>query len=226
MSNPPQNEELSIIHALGHIYPSNAQSTVWGLVADVHANLAALDHALQLLERAGARRLAFLGDYLGRGDSDACVRRIRQVADVAILGNRDLDWSDRVAPTTRAWVLGLPRLAQAGPLLLAHGDARLTPSLSTAQIGRGFARAWAELEQRQARIFAFGHSHHARLWRKAGPDAPAEAVVGGQVAFEPGYRYFVNVGTTGLPFPGKGGPSVALVDLVAGRARHLALDEA
>ena len=37
------------------------------------------------------------------------------------------------------------------------------------------------------------------------------------------YRYFVNVGTTGLPFPGKGGPSVALVDLARGIVRQIAL---
>jgi hypothetical protein len=37
------------------------------------------------------------------------------------------------------------------------------------------------------------------------------------------YRYFVNVGTTGLPFPGKGGPSVALVDLSGGIVRQIPL---
>ena len=82
-------------------------SASWGLIADVHGNLPALDRALRLLEAAGAQRYAFLGDYLGRGDSDACARRIQQVATVAVVGNRDLDWQDRVAPETRAWVLGL-----------------------------------------------------------------------------------------------------------------------
>src|SRR5438105_9402997 len=99
---------------------------VWGLISDVHGNLHALERALVTLEAAGARKLAFLGDYLGRGDSDACVALIRGVADVAIVGNRDLDWQDRVAPETKTWVLSLPRTATVGPLLLAHGDARLT----------------------------------------------------------------------------------------------------
>src|SRR5215468_5875399 len=134
---------------------------VWGLISDVHGNLVALERALDVLERAGARRLACLGDYLGRGDSDACVRRIRDVADVALLGNRDLDWQDRVAPETKAWVLGLPRSISVDGLLLAHGDARLTPRTSTAQIGKNFAGAWTEMEHLDARVLAFGHSHQA-----------------------------------------------------------------
>src|ERR1700716_605927 len=97
---------------------------VWGLISDVHGNLPALEAALEILATAGAQRLAFLGDYLGRGDSDGCVQRIRQVGEVAIVGNRDIDWQDRVSPESRAWVLGLPRSVSVGPLLLSHGDAR------------------------------------------------------------------------------------------------------
>jgi|SRR5262252_5786981 len=196
---------------------------VWGLISDVHGKYAALEEALRVLGAAGASRLAFLGDYLGRGDSDSCVQRIRAVADVAILGNRDLDWQDRVAPASRAWVLQLPRTACAGPVLLSHGDRRLTPTLSTNQIGRDFPRAWEEMDRYDSRIWAFGHSHHARVWRKASPTAPAEALGGDNLDLAPEYRYFVNVGTTGLPFPGKGGPSVALVDLARGIVRQIGL---
>src|SRR5579859_2736289 len=136
------------------------KAQVWGLVADVHGNYPALDEALSILARAGAQRLAFLGDYLGRGDADRCVEVIRHVADVAILGNRDLDWQDRVSAASRAWVLGLPRRASVGPLLVSHGDARLTPTLGTNQIGRDFLGALTEMERIQARVWAFGHSHY------------------------------------------------------------------
>src|SRR5437899_5028788 len=103
-----------------------SETMVWGLISDVHGNYPALEEALRALGAAGARRLAFLGDYLGRGDSDRCVTRIRETADVAIVGNRDLDWQDRVAPASKAWVLELPRTASIGPLVLSHGDPRLT----------------------------------------------------------------------------------------------------
>jgi predicted phosphodiesterase len=189
----------------------------------VHGNYPALEQALRVLEAAGARKLAFLGDYLGRGDSERCVRRIREVADVVILGNRDLDWRDRVSADSKAWVLELPRTACVGPLVLAHGDARLTPAFSTNQIGRDFLKAWREMEALQAQVWAFGHSHHARVWRK--PDAliRAEQLSESVIELEPWYRYFVNVGTTGLPFAGKGPPGVALVDFARAQIRQLSL---
>jgi len=196
--------------------------SVWGLISDVHGNLPALDEALRVLSLHAARRLAFLGDYLGRGDSDACARRIRDVADVAVVGNRDLDWQDRVAPETRQWVLSLPRSVALDGLLLAHGDARLTRHLGTNQIPRQFGEAWLEMDEHKARVLAFGHSHFARTWRKATADAAAELLAASRVVLTDG-RFFVNVGTTGLPFPGKGGPSVAVVDLAAGMIEHIPL---
>jgi len=203
---------------------SSAEPLVWGLISDVHGNLPALETALSILAEAGAQRLAFLGDYLGRGDSDRCVQRIRQVAEVAIVGNRDIDWQERVSAESRTWVLGLPRVVSLGPLLLTHGDARLTPALGTTQIGRDFLKAFMEMERAEARVWAFGHSHHARLWRKAIISAPAEHVPEAVARIGGGYRYFLNVGTTGLPFPGKGAPSVAIVDFARAEVRHLPLD--
>jgi predicted phosphodiesterase len=200
------------------------EAAVWGLIADVHGNLPALDEALRRLEQAGATRLAFLGDYLGRGAADACVERIRTLADLAVLGNRDLDWRDRVSPRTRDWVLGLPTVAQCRSLLVAHGDEQLTHGLSTADIKRDFRHVWAELEARQGRVFAFGHSHQARVWRKDALASPAELLAGERIRVGPEARYLVNVGTTGLPFPGKGGRSVALLDLVHGVLTHVPLD--
>ncbi len=211
---------------------SDDDADVWGLISDVHGNLPALEAALVVLASAGARKLAFLGDYLGRGDADGCVARIKEVADIAIVGNRDLDWQDRVLPASRDYVLSLPRTAQAGKLLVSHGDARLTPSLSTSQIARGFARVWRELEQRDAQIWAFGHSHFARIWRRSPGEnlelqtsatpAPTPPLIT-TVAIARDSAYAVNVGTTGLPFPGKGGPSVALVDFARAEIRQIPL---
>ena len=198
----------------------------WGLISDVHGNLPALGHALDVLSSAGATQFAFLGDYLGRGDSDGCVALIKHVADVAIVGNRDLDWQDRVSSESKAYVLSLPRTAQCGKLLLSHGDPRLTPALSTSQIGRQFARVWPELAQRNAQVWAFGHSHHARLWRKTLDGDAVDLLTHGRVGIEDDHVYCVNVGTTGLPFPGKGGPSVALVDFEKGEVRQIPLESA
>jgi hypothetical protein len=75
-----------------------------------------------------------------------------------------------------------------------------------------------------ALVFAFGHSHHARIWRKVAQLAVAELLPSDSTDMQPDSRYMLNVGTTGLPFPGKGGPSVAVVDFETGRLRQLALE--
>jgi predicted phosphodiesterase len=189
-----------------------SETVVWGLISDIHGNYPALERAVALLQRAGATRLAFLGDYLGRGDSERCVQLIRDTASLAVAGNRDYDWQDRVSASVKDWVLSLPRSVSVGALLLSHGDSRLTPALGTSQIARDFERAWQEMERVGAAVWAFGHSHQARIWRKERVDGTIERIAAGRVEIQPGQWYFVNVGTAGLPFPGKGGPSVALVD--------------
>lgn len=161
-------------------------------------------------------RLAFLGDYLGRGDAEACVELIRAVADVVVVGNRDYDWQDRVSPAVRDWVQALPRRAATDGLLFVHGDERLTRGLSTGQVRRDFREAWTSLEAPACRVLLFGHSHHARIWEKAARDAAAVLLKGPRVEMRIGCRYVFNVGTTGLPFPGKGGPSVGLADTEEG----------
>src|SRR5262249_61363882 len=115
------------------------------------------------------------------------------------------------APGPGGWVLSRPRSAVMDGGLVAQGDARLTRGLGTTQIARQFADAWQERDVRGAGVGVFGHSHFARTWRKPASAAPAE-LLGARAALEAegsGCRYFVNVGTTGLPFPGKAGPTLS-----------------
>lgn len=201
--------------------------TRWGVLSDIHGNLAALERALAGLRARGAERIAVLGDDLGRGDSDGCVALIREVANVSVVGNRDLDWQDRVGDEARAYVLALPRQLQADGIAFTHGDARLTRELSTADIRGGFPRARAWLAARDCQVWIFGHSHNARVWRIGPADEPPPllfdvvrdglpATVSLMDASEIGVGWAINAGSVGLPFPGKGPASALLYDSAAG----------
>jgi predicted phosphodiesterase len=195
---------------------------IWALISDVHGNLPALERAVERCRSLGAARFAFLGDLLGRGDSDRCVQLIRSLADVSVVGNRDLDWQDRVGPEARAYVLSLPIVERADDFLAAHGDARLDRNLSSDDARRGFGRSYRRLEREGLRVGLFGHTHRARVWRLTGPSDSPELLYdalttpsGATLRLNdprPEARYIVNVGTTGLPFPGKGPPSCAVYD--------------
>jgi predicted phosphodiesterase len=199
--------------------------TRWGFITDVHGNLPALEQALELCRQCGAERFAFLGDFLGRGDSDGCIRLIRKHANLAVVGNRDLDWADRVDPETRSYVLSLPRQAAASDFLAVHGDERLTPGLSSTDRRRGFLRTRRLLEASGQRLLVFGHTHQARVWRIAGLTESPELLAGSRLALpaSSGCWFVVNVGTTGLPFPGKGPPSCAVYDDQERWLEHLVL---
>ena len=201
--------------------------TRWGLLADIHGNLLALERALAAFRAANVEKIAVLGDNLGRGDSDGCVALIRELADVSVLGNRDLDWQHRVGTSSKAYVLGLPRTVERDGLLFAHGDARLTPELSSSDIRRGFTRARAAMRAADCRLWLFGHTHRARVWRisHAEPelvllfDAAVDALparIKLVAAPASNARWIVNVGSAGLPFPGKGPASAAVLHHEAG----------
>ena len=187
---------------------------MWAFLSDVHANLPALERALSAAEALGARRFAFLGDLLGRGDSEGCVARIRARADLSVQGNRDRDWAPRVAPWVRAYVLSLPPVAQAADFACAHGDPRVHRPLDVADVRRGAPRTYAWLRARGARLGFFGHTHRAQVWRKRGPDTPLEDITAERIELDApdASVYLVNVGTVGLPFPGKGPPSCTVYD--------------
>lgn len=208
--------------------------TRWGLLSDIHGNLPALKRALGEFQSRDVERIAVLGDNLGRGDSDGCVRLIRSVAELSVVGNRDLDWHDRVSAESREYVLGLPRLAAADDLVFTHGDPRLTRELSTAETASGFKRARAWMASHKARVWFFGHSHRARVWRI--PDPGSETLVSFDAASQPlpvrvaladaaspDVLWAVNVGSVGLPFPGKGPASAAVYDADAGLVTFFAV---
>ena len=211
--------------------------TRWGFISDVHGNLPALERAIAACRGVGAEQLVYLGDLLGRGDSAGCVELVRATAAFSVVGNRDLDWSERVGPVAREYVLSLPRSVEAADFVAVHGDARLTRELSSDEVRRGGRRVYRSLGSRGKRLLCFGHTHQGRVWRKPREDAPLEPLTGRRVRLpaEPGAIYLLNVGTTGLPFPGKGPPSCAVyddaerwVELIAlgpGRGRRIGLNE-
>ncbi len=201
--------------------------TRWGVLSDIHGNLPALQRALAELQARGVEKIAVLGDNLGRGDSAGCVRLIREIADVSVVGNRDLDWQDRVDDVTKAYVLGLPRLAYDDGIAFSHGDSRLTRELSTAEITQEFRRAHMWLAVLEMRAWIFGHSHRARVWTVPALEQPPRLLFDAAVdplpatiplgeTESPETLRAINAGSVGLPFGGKGPASALVYDSGAG----------
>ncbi len=200
--------------------------TVWAFLADVHGNYRALARAAALATGRGAERFAVLGDLLGRGQPAECVAWTREHAALAVVGNRDLDHLALVDATDGAYLLSLPTIASADGFLLSHGDARLTRDLGSADERRGFRRAYAALTAAGKRLWFFGHTHHARVWRKDAANAPPALLPAATASLDltdPATCYLVNVGTTGRRRAGCGPASFTLWDEATARLERIEL---
>src|SRR3954447_12802496 len=70
-----------------------------GVVADIHANLHALETVLAALERAGVERYLCAGDLVGYGPRpNECVARVPSLAAVVVAGTHDLIALGKLAP--------------------------------------------------------------------------------------------------------------------------------
>jgi len=64
---------------------------VYGLIADIHGNRAALDAALALLDERGVDNIICLGDIVGyNAEPDACIDTLQKRGIESIAGNHDL----------------------------------------------------------------------------------------------------------------------------------------
>jgi putative phosphoesterase len=200
------------------------------LIADVHANLAALDAVLDHAAAAGATSVWNAGDAVGYGPwPEDTVRRLREVADLAVVGNYDLKvlqaerriavwrrtkqplkaeaflWAYRqLSPASRAYLGALPREVRRSVggvrVLLTHAS----PASIKEKVGAETSdRRWRELEAaaaRSGRVDLVLAGHDHRGYTRRG-----------------GLR-FVNPGSVGRPEDGDPRANYAVVALADGEA--------
>ena len=152
------------------------------LMADIHANLRALEACLDHAHSQGAQRHVFLGDYVGYGpDPQDVVERIMAESArgaVAVAGNHDLavgDVQDAMSPdaeTAMAWTRGqlgtearefltsLPMRFEDDTRLYVHASPQTYPAWIYVSDGPAAKRA---LEASRAQTVFCGHTHIAAL---------------------------------------------------------------
>jgi predicted phosphodiesterase len=189
----------------------------YGILADVHGNLDALQIALAALRDGGADRFLCAGDLVGYGaHPNECVELIASVGAVCVAGNHDLIASGRLpadtagtlarislewtatalGADTRAFLAALPLLADVGPdVVLAHGS--LDDPREYTRNGRRAARQLERLASHRsdARLLVLGHTHRAAAWGATGRRRrPAKD---GSVTLDMTERYVLNPGGVG-----------------------------
>jgi len=158
----------------------------YGVIADVHANLHALDAAIDVLRGARVDRYLCLGDLVGYGAfPNECVRRVHDLRAVCVAGNHDLIATGQLgeggvgmlARETLRWtrealdddvrrrLQQLPLVAVPDPrIVLAHGSLgdprRYVVDVPEAAEQLGLLAANHE----RARLLLLGHTHVRRAY--------------------------------------------------------------
>jgi predicted phosphodiesterase len=213
----------------------------YAVLADVHANLEALDAVLAAAASAGAERLVCAGDIVGyHADPEACVERLRAAGVVCVAGNHDrvaagvaepdrfgaqarraVLWTrERLSPASRAFLAGLPlhRVVD-GRFLLFHGALHPAPNadLHLSRDAR-VARSIQALGEGpwKVRLAFFGHTHRAVVHEAS--NGAWRSREGPIVELSGGARYLVNPGSVGQPRDGDPRAAFGLFDASEGAA--------
>ena len=198
------------------------------IIADVHANLEALDAILR--EAAGAfEELWCLGDIVGYGpeprETLAELRRMRPVAvagnhDRGVTGRLELDYFsegardalERHVPLLnadeRAWLDDLPTVVHRESVTLCHGS--LTdPIWDYILSPREAART---LELASTSIVFTGHTHVPAVWKQTGSQVAPEPFRYGETFSLREARFVINPGSAGQPRNGNPAAHYVLFD--------------
>jgi predicted phosphodiesterase len=185
----------------------------YAVLADIHANLHALDAVLEAVRSEGVDAYLVAGDLVGYGPfPNECVERVAGLDAACVAGNHDLivlgqlsdDRCIPLAKTSLAWTRdvlrddarsyleGLPPSVDIGPIVIAHGslddpqEYTRTPEQAIAQLEQ------LEREHPEARTLIVGHTH--RPW--ACDETGREPERRGAVAL-PNERLLLNPGAVG-----------------------------
>ncbi|HEX6229619.1 MAG TPA: metallophosphoesterase family protein [Solirubrobacterales bacterium] len=190
------------------------------VIADIHANLAALEAVLEATEAAGAEEIWCLGDVVGYGaDPDACAERVREGCAICLAGNHDLavlgrlqvtDFSEAAAAAvewtrenagegTLELLGGLEPEGERDGVSLFHAS----PRDAVWEYVLSAEQADACMDAQPNPVALIGHSHIALFFTR-GPGEElrgAQAGDGAQVELGDG-EWLVNPGSVGQPRDG------------------------
>jgi len=162
------------------IKPLKTTDRYWVLLADIHANLPALEAVLNFIEQQAWQTILILGDIVGYGPHpQACIQRLQTLGCTVIKGNHDhalggadysrgysrtarwvLDWSqDKVSNADKQWLQDLPPVLHNKHYLAVHG-APIDPNFFQGYV---YAMTYEDnldvLEKKQKPLCFHGHTH-------------------------------------------------------------------
>lgn len=209
------------------------------VLADVHANLPALEAVRRDFEQEGIRSVWTLGDAVGYGaDPFACLQMLADLDAVIIAGNHELAacdlaeangfnssaahairWTrESLTPNTRKGLCELPTNASPHPgVFLFHGlPGNTTGYLRTQETAQMVFDHLSDRDPR-IRIAFFGHTHRPMIFTHLTGRPVRMFEPGVELILAPGRRYLINPGSVGQPRNGDPSAQYLIFHIEEGR---------
>ena len=200
----------------------------FAILADLHANLEALDVVLRDQQAHGCTRLVCLGDIVGYcADPKECVDIIRALNIPVVQGNHDeyaaregrlagfnpaaakaVEWTRKqLTNDDRQWLRELPLVLQVESFTIVH--ATLDGPERWGYVFDKLAAA-ASFTHQETDVCFFGHTHVPVAFAK---DTAIRDGTYSKFKIEPGRKYFTNPGSVGQSRDGVAKATYAIYDL-------------
>jgi predicted phosphodiesterase len=216
----------------------------YAIVSDIHANLEALEVVLADVTTRKPDGVVCLGDFVGYGpDPVACVERMRQVLQAAVMGNHDLAavetedalaakfnplayeailWTrQKLTEAARGFLAELPQRVRPDGLLCVHGSVRdpIEEYILDVETAR------ASFGATEFSICLVGHTHIPTVFVEAGTSVIGEPLLPDRpLLLRPDRRYIINAGSVGQPRDGDPRAAYLWLDLGAQQATLVRLE--
>ncbi|MCF7708524.1 MAG: metallophosphatase family protein [Verrucomicrobia bacterium] len=203
----------------------------YAILADIHANLEALETVLADSKEQGCAHYACLGDVVGyNANPKECLDIIRSMNMPCVKGNHDdyassetplegfnphataaIQWTrNHLTDDDRHWLKSLRYLRLVANFSIVH--ATLDGPKRWGYVFDKFAAATSFTYQNTGVCF-FGHTHVPAAFIR---DSVVRGGTYSKFRVEPGRKYFVNVGSIGQPRDGNPKASYAIYDMDEG----------
>lgn len=211
----------------------------YAIIADIHANLEALQVVLEDIKRENCTHYACLGDVVGyNANPKECLDIVRSMGMPCVKGNHDeycsietdlegfnpaaaeaINWTRRhLTEEDRQWLRDMKYIRLVANFSLVH--ATLDGPQRWGYVFDRLAAA-ASFTYQNTSVCFFGHTHVPVAFIR---DSVVRGGTYSKFRVEPGRKYFINVGSVGQPRDGNNKAAYVIYDLNEGSIELRRLD--
>lgn len=203
----------------------------YAIISDVHGNLEAFQTVLKAIKKEKVDKYLFAGDIVGYGANPSeCIKELKKLDCVSVAGNHDwavveltpienfnpyakeaVKWtSEKLSKKDQDFLKSLPLINKIDNVTLVHATLQTPEKWNYI---RSTFQAHKSMEIQETPVAFVGHSHvPISFFEPSEVKGPIRFMEEEKIQIQDGYKYTVNVGSTGQPRDGNPKAAYAIYD--------------